>query len=96
MFKTKWPHQVSLLILHPWCPNQVVLLPPPVPEAAEEVVGEEAADGVPDYVDVDGLLYPEPESAEKQRSEPQPRFPRQLRGRAAAHLVKFRKWTCRV
>lgn len=38
----------------------MVLLPPPVPEAAEEVVGEEAADWVPDYVDVDGLLDPEP------------------------------------
>lgn len=38
----------------------MVLLPPPVPETAEEVVGEEAADGVPDYVDVDGLLDPEP------------------------------------
>lgn len=38
----------------------MVLLPPPVPEAAEEVVGEKAADGVPDYVDVDGLLDPEP------------------------------------
>lgn len=67
------PHQVSLLVLHPRRPNQVVLLPPPVPEAPEEVVGEEAADGVPDDVDVDGLLYPEPaESSGKQRSELQP------------------------
>lgn len=55
----------------------MVLLPPPVPEAAEEVVGEEAADGVPDDVDVDGLLDPEPfsEPSENQKSELQPACP---------------------
>lgn len=37
----------------------MVLLTPPVTKATEEVVGEEPVDGVPDYVDIDGLLYPE-------------------------------------
>lgn len=53
-------HQVSLVVFHPGGPDEVVLLAPPVTEATEEVVGEEPVDGVPDYVDVDGLLYPEP------------------------------------
>lgn len=43
----------------------MVLLAPPVTEATEEVVGEESIDGVPDYVDIDGLLYPEPEGDEQ-------------------------------
>lgn len=54
-------HQVSLIVFHPWRADEVVLLTPPVPEATEEVVGEESIDGVPDYVDIDGLLYPEPD-----------------------------------
>lgn len=37
----------------------MVLLAPPVTKATEEVVGEEPVDWVPDYVDVDRLLYPE-------------------------------------
>lgn len=84
IFERKRPHQVSLLILHPWRADKVVLLPPPVPEAAEEVVGEEAADGVPDDVDVDGLLDPEPFRAKDQscccrrRGPPAPRRPRPL------------------
>lgn len=68
--KHKRPHQVSLLILHPRRPDQVALLPPPVPEAAEEVVGEEAADGVPDDVDVDGLLDPEPFESRQKKQKP--------------------------
>lgn len=39
----------------------MILLPPPVPETSEEVVGEETVNGVPYDVDVDGLLYPEPD-----------------------------------
>ena len=54
------PHQVSLVVLHPRRADEVVLLPPPVPEPPEEVVGQEAVDRVPDYVDVDGLLHPKP------------------------------------
>lgn len=70
--KHKRPHQVSLLILHPRRPDQMALLPPPVPEAAEEVVGEEAADGVSDDVDVDGLLDPEPfQSRQKKQKQKQ-------------------------
>lgn len=38
----------------------MVLLAPPVTKSTEEVVGEEPVDGVPDYVDIDRLLYPEP------------------------------------
>lgn len=53
-------HQVSLIILHPWSTDEVVLFPPPVAKATEEVVGEEPADGVPDYVNINRLLYPEP------------------------------------
>lgn len=53
-------HQVSFVIFHPRCADQVVLLASPVPEAAEEVVGEESIDGVANDVDVHGLLYPEP------------------------------------
>lgn len=47
----------------------MVLLAPPVTKAAEEVVGEEPVDGVPDYVDVDGLLYPEPYKETKKKDE---------------------------
>lgn len=54
------PHQVSFVVLHPRRADEVVLLAPPVPEAAEEVVGEESIDGVPDDVDVNRLFYPEP------------------------------------
>ena len=57
----RWAHQVSLVVLHPRRADQVVLLAPPVPEAAEEVVGEEAVDGVSDDVDVHGLLHPKPD-----------------------------------
>lgn len=38
----------------------MVLLAPPVPKTPEEVVGEEAVNGISDDVDVDRLLYPEP------------------------------------
>lgn len=38
----------------------MVLLTSPVPKATEEVVGKESVDGVPDYVDIDRLLYPKP------------------------------------
>lgn len=55
-----WSHQVSLVVFHPRSADEVVLLSPPVTEPPEEVVGEEPVDGVPDYVDIDGLLYPEP------------------------------------
>lgn len=81
--ETKRPHQVSLLILHPRRPDQVVLLSPPVSEAAEEVVGEEAADGVPDYVDVDGLLDTEP-SRRRQKSK-----------RSELQLPPAPMWRCR-
>ena len=53
-------HQVSLIIFHPWSSDEVVLLTPPVTKATEEVVWEEPVDRVPDYVDIDRLLYPEP------------------------------------
>lgn len=43
----------------------MVLLAPPVTEATEEVVGEEPVDGIPDYVDIDRLLYPEPGEVEE-------------------------------
>lgn len=39
----------------------MVLLTPPVTKATEEVVGKEPVNGVPDYVDIDRLLYPEPD-----------------------------------
>jgi len=54
-------HQVSLIIFHPWCSDEVVLLTPPVTKATKEIVGQEPVDGVPDYVDIDRLLYPEPD-----------------------------------
>lgn len=38
----------------------MVLLAPPVTKATEEIVGEEAIDGVPDYIDIHRLIYPEP------------------------------------
>lgn len=53
-------HQVSLIIFHPRSTNKVVLFPPPVTKSPEEVVGEEPIDGVPDYVNVNRLFYPEP------------------------------------
>lgn len=53
-------HKVSFVVFHPRRADEVVLLAPPVPEAAEEVVGEESIDGVPNDVDVHRLLYPEP------------------------------------
>lgn len=75
----------------------MVLLPPPVPEAPEEVVGEEAADGVADDVDVDRLLYPEPARViGKTKVRASAAVPQLFRGGGAAHLVKFRKWTWRV
>lgn len=37
----------------------MVLLTPPITKATKEVVGEEPVDRVPDYVDIDRLLYPE-------------------------------------
>ena len=61
MFNLISSHQVSFVVLHPRGADEVVLFPSPVPEAPEEVVWQEAVDGVPDDVDVDRLLYPEPE-----------------------------------
>lgn len=40
----------------------MVLLAPPVTKATEEIVGEEAIDGIPDYVDIHRLLYLEPDT----------------------------------
>lgn len=39
----------------------MVLLAPPVTKATEEIIGEEAIDRVPDYVDIHRLVYPEPD-----------------------------------
>lgn len=57
--------QVSLLVLHPRCPYQVVLFPTPVPETAEEVIGQEAVDGVSDDVNVHRVIYLKPAEVEK-------------------------------
>lgn len=54
-------NQISLVVFHPRCADQVILLSPPVSKPAEKVVGEEAVNGVPDDVNVDRLLHPEPE-----------------------------------
>lgn len=43
----------------------MILLTPPVTKATEKVVGEEPVDGVPDYIDIDRLLYPEPSKDKK-------------------------------
>lgn len=53
--------QVSLVVFHPRCADQVILLAPPVSKPAEKVVGEEAVNGVSDDVNVHRLLHPEPE-----------------------------------
>lgn len=60
-FCSIFPHQVSFVVLHPWRADEVVLLAPPVAEAAEEVVWEESVDGVSNDVDVHRLFYPEPD-----------------------------------
>lgn len=90
----KKTHQVSLIILHARCSDQVVLLPPPVPEATEEIIGQKAVDGVSDYIDVDGLFYPEPET--KRNTILHNCHRRSISVAATPYLLKLRKWTCRV
>lgn len=53
--------QISLVILHLGCADQVILLSSPVPETTEKVIGEETVNGIPDDVYVDRLFYPKPE-----------------------------------
>lgn len=57
-------YQISLVVGHLGGADEVVLLAPPVAEATEEVVGQEAVDGVADDVDVDGFLDLKPDKGE--------------------------------
>lgn len=53
--------QISLVIFHLGCADQVILLSSPVPKATKKVIGEETVNGIPDDVYVDRLFYPKPE-----------------------------------
>lgn len=39
----------------------MILFPPPVAEAPEEIIGQESIDGISDDVDVHGLIRSEPD-----------------------------------
>ncbi len=56
-------YQVSLVVCHPRGPDDVILFPPPVAEAPEEIIGQESVDGISDDVDVHGLIRSEPDDS---------------------------------
>ncbi len=53
--------QISLIIFHLGCADQVILLSSPVPKTTKKVIGEETVNRIPDDVYVDRLFYPKSE-----------------------------------
>lgn len=61
--------QISLVIFHLGCADQVILLSSPVPKTTKKVIGEETVNGIPDDVYVDRLFYPKPEKERDKENE---------------------------
>ncbi len=99
--------QISLIIFHLGCADQVILLSSPVPKTTKKVIGEETVNRIPDDVYVDRLFYPK---SEKERDKLSTELFTnvwlhfylgliryiQIHNSWLAYLVKLRKWTCLV